>query len=257
MEREGERSHQGRSAAAPPTRWPRVHGLGGGSETEPGPLACALKGVLGWGHRRHGKHPSVVAVVPSLPSCSSARATLRHAFKSHISTHGRLEPCEADGEQAMGGRSLRLQTWLGKAVALAWLVPGGPPRRQYQWCCRFLRARAPEQPCGTPSRAAVLTCRCWLKAHLLHGWIPHFQLHPTMHEGHGEDGRRGHDRYRYRCRYRPVPVPAPVPVPVPQRVSRTKRKTSLRLWPPCTYQLPTLGLGPCPVRRYQLDSGVL
>ena len=39
-----------------------------------------------------------VPVASRFPSCSSALATLRHAFQT-ISTHTRFEPCEADVSQ--------------------------------------------------------------------------------------------------------------------------------------------------------------
>ena len=52
-----------------------------------------------------------------------------------------LVPCEGCCEQAMGGRSLRLQMWLGEAVTLAWHAPGGTPGPQYQYQCWYHRYR--------------------------------------------------------------------------------------------------------------------
>ena len=63
-----------------------------------------------------------------------------------------FEPWEAAGEQPMGGCSLGAPTWLGEAVALAWHAPGGALPPPYQWRRLSLRARAPEQHSGTPSR---------------------------------------------------------------------------------------------------------
>ena len=53
---------------------------------------------------------------------------------------------------SMGGCSRRLPTLLDGDAALAWHAPGGLPRPPYQWRRLPLRARAPEQHSGTPSR---------------------------------------------------------------------------------------------------------
>ena len=53
---------------------------------------------------------------------------------------------------ADGGTVTRSAHVLGGDSALAWRAPGGPSRPPYQWRRLSLRARAPEQSSGTPSR---------------------------------------------------------------------------------------------------------
>ena len=106
--------------------------------------------ALAWHAPRGPLHPPyqwcrrpLRARAPEQPSGTPSRG---------ISTHGRFEPWEAVGEQPMGERSLGAATMLGGDEAWAWRAPRGLLRPAYQWRCLSLRARAPEQPSGTPSR---------------------------------------------------------------------------------------------------------
>ena len=90
----------------------------------------------------------------SLRARAPGQLTLRHAFQRHISTQlsrawGRREPLSQRWEDAHPDCSrglVRLQLRLDTLV-------GAPLRPPYQWRRGSLRARAPGQHSGTPSRA--------------------------------------------------------------------------------------------------------
>ena len=89
----------------------------------------------------------------SLRARAPGQLTLRHAFQRHISTQlsrawGRREPLSQRWEDAHPDCSrglVRLQLRLDTLV-------GAPLRPPYQWRRGSLRARAPGQHSGTPSR---------------------------------------------------------------------------------------------------------